>query len=104
MIVLVDRPSHFKITDNRNYFTIENVLADDFDNFHTHVRKKKKGKTKTCELLIELICNKVVPDSKYLRTSAKRISRNDKYISQIENKEKKDRSKQHYFNPNKGVR
>ena len=45
-----------------------------------------------------------MPRSPYLRTSAKRISRNEKYIREIEIKEEKDKQRQNYFNPQKGVR
>ena len=55
-------------------------------------------------MLINLVCDKIVPDSDYLRTSAKRLSRDEKYIAQIEHKEEKDRQKQRYLNVNKGVR
>lgn len=100
----MDKPSHFKIIDNGSYFTIVNVKADDFNNYHTHINKKGKGKRDTCELLIRLVCSKKVPRSEYLRTSAKRISRNEKYIEKIEIKEEKDKNRQFYFNPMKGVR
>jgi len=66
---------------------------------HTHLKKKD-----TCYLLIKLVCRKEIPRSPYLRTSAKRISRNKKYIKEIEIKEEKDKQKQHYFNLQKVVR
>ena len=65
---------------------------------HTHLKKKD-----TCHLLIKLVCRKKYR-SPYLRTSAKRISRNKKYIREIEIKEEKDKQRQYYFNPQKGVR
>lgn len=91
----MDKPKHFVISESRTRFTIENAKAGDFDNFHTHIRKRKSKKhgDKTCRLLIELICNKQVPKSSYLRTSAKRISRDEEYIATIEHKEEKDRKK-----------
>jgi len=58
----------------------------------------------TCYLLIKLVCGKKVPYSPYLRTSAKRISRNKKYIREIEIKEEKDKQKLQYFNLQKGVK
>lgn len=101
----MDKYGDFIIIDNGSYYTIENAKAKDFKNYHTHINKKGKGgKRETCEMLIKLICKKRVPKSSYLRTSAKRISRDEKYIEKIEIKECKDRNKIFYFNPNKGVR
>lgn len=98
----MDRPSDFTIMDCGDYFTIVNIKANDFDNFHTHIRKKGKGKTDTCDMLIKLICNKNIPRSKYLRTSAKRISRDEKYIQNICVKEEKDLHKQKFHKVNNG--
>lgn len=106
----MDDYSDFIITDNGSYYTIENIKANDFNNYHTHIKKKhkvknkKKHKMNTCELLIHLVCKKIVPNSPYLRCSAKRISRDEKYISKIEWKECKDSDRIYYFKPNKGVR
>lgn len=109
----MDRPNHFRIIDNDTYYTVENVKANDFDNFHTHLNKrsnknkrnvKSKDKFKVGELLVGLICNKTVPDSSYLRESAKRISRDDDYIRKICHKEEKDRDKQTYVQRSYGGR
>ena len=101
---VLDRYEDFAIIDNGTYYTIQNIKGDCFENYHTHIAKKHKGKTTTCMLLIGLICNKRVPNSPYLRTSAKRISRNKKYIQNIENKELKDMSRTYYVNINQGVK
>lgn len=108
----MDKYSHFKIIDNDTYYTIENVKANDFDNFHTHINKKsnkpskrnKKDRKKDslCSMLIRLICRKQVPKSDYLRESAKRISRDEKYIQDIDNKIEKDRDRQKYVRSNMG--
>lgn len=102
----MDRPEHFVINDCGSYYTIENIKANDFDNFHTHINKKAKGsKSKdTCKLLIKLICNKTIPNSKYLQTSAIRLSRDDKYIQNIQNKQNKNRNKQRFYKVNNGPR
>ncbi len=65
-----------------------------------HMSKKEN----TAHLLVKLIKNKKVPKSKYLRESAKRITIDKKYIQKIEIKEDKNKQKQYYFNPNKGLR
>ena len=83
---------------------MENVICKDFKNNHTHInktRKKKnlkKGQKDTCELLIHLICTKVIPRSSYLRVSAMRISRDEKYIQDIQRKMRKDKNKQRFHN------
>lgn len=107
----MDRPNHFRIIDNDTYYTVENVKANDFDNFHTHLNKrsnrnkrnvKSKDKYKVGRMLIGLICNKKVPDSDYLRESAKRLSRDERYIRDIEYKESKDKDKQKFVRINRG--
>lgn len=102
----MDRFSDFIINDCGSYYTIENAKARDFENYHTHLNKKNKvknGKRSTCDLLIYLVCQKRVPDSPYLRESAKRISRDEKYIQKIEHKEMKDANKQKFFKVNNGI-
>lgn len=91
----MDKHSDFKIIKCGNHCVLINTKGSYSQ--HTHI--KRYG---TCKLLIDLICNKRVPDSDYLRTSAKRLSRDEKYIRKIEHKERKDRDKQRYYNINKG--
>lgn len=93
----MDKPSDFMIIECGNHYVLINKKGK-VEN-HTHLKKKD-----TCYLLIKLVCRKEVPRSSYLRTSAKRISRNKKYIKEIEIKEEKDKQRQYYFNPQKGVR
>lgn len=93
----MDKPSDFMIIECGNHYVLINKKGN-VEN-HTHLKKKD-----TCYLLIKLVCRKEIPRSPYLRTSAKRISRNEKYIREIEIKEEKDKQKQYYFNPQKGVR
>lgn len=102
---MVDKHDDFVISESSYRFTIENIKANDFDNFHTHIRKRKskKKKTQTCDMLINLVCSMRVPKSDYLRVSAKRISRNKKYIEMIEHKEMKDKNKQKFFKVNNGI-
>lgn len=111
-MLILDRPEHFRIIDNNSYYTIENVKANDFDSYHTHLNKrgnKSSGRNKPnkpndniCKLLIRLVCNKIVPDSDYLRESAKRISRNKRYIRDINVKIEKDNDKQKFTRVNRG--
>ena len=103
----MDKPSDFIIHESRKGFVIENAKAKDFQNYHTHIKKRKKksgrDKAETCHMLIRLICNKKIPNSDYLRASAKRISRDIDYINSIEHKENKDKQKPKFVRVNKGV-
>lgn len=93
----MDKPSDFIIMECGNHYVLINKKGK-MEN-HTHLKKKD-----TCYLLIKLVCEKKIPCSPYLRTSAKRISRNKKYIREIEIKEEKDKQKLQYFNLQKGVK
>ena len=94
----MDKAHHFKIIDcGLDGYVVVNIKGD-YDN-HTHLDKYG-----TCKLLIKLVCKKIVPDSDYMRTSAKRISRNKKYIQDIDNKIRKDSNRTRYININKGVK
>lgn len=66
---------------------------------HTHIKTQK-----TCENLIDMIYRGNVPDSDYLRESILRICKDKKLIRDVKHKIEKDKNKQQYFNPNKGVK
>lgn len=92
----MDSKRDFKIIGNNGDFIVINIRGE-YEN-HTHLKSYN-----TCELLIKLVCKKVVPNSPYLRTSAKRISRDKDYIDKIDRKIRKDANKTGYVNINKGV-
>lgn len=93
----MDRKEHFKIIgESGNYMVINTKGSYEH---HTHLKNYH-----TCELLINLVCKKVVPKTPYMRSSAKRISRDKKYIQKIDNKIRKDSNKTKYVNINKGIR
>lgn len=92
----MDKKIHFKIIGSSGNYVVINTKGN-YEN-HTHLRNYN-----TCELLIKLVCKKVVPDKSYLRSSAKRISRNKKYIQKIDRKIEKDANRTRYININKGV-
>ena len=81
------------IKDCGSYFTVVNVKGE-YGN-HAHVKYKS-----TAELLVRLVESKRVPDSSYLRTSAKRLTLSTKYIRSINAKIKKGKQKQRYYNKN----
>lgn len=94
---MIDCKEDFKIVGYHGEYVLVNIKGENSN--HTHITNKG-----TCKLLIDLVVKQVVPNSNYLRTSAKRISRNPKYIQKINIKIEKDKNKQKYFNSNKGVR
>ncbi len=93
----MDRKEHFKIIGEPGNYMVINTKGS--YEHHTHLKNYH-----TCELLIKLVCKKVVPNTPYMRSSAKRISRDKKYIQKIDNKIKKDSNKTKYININKGIR
>lgn len=85
---------NFKIIqDSRGYVLIN--TEGEYKN-HAHVKKRS-----TCELLIRLIKRKIVPKSRYLRGSCKRLTLDTDYIDKIERKQAKDSQKPAYFNTKK---
>lgn len=82
-----------KILNCGNYFTIVNVNGKEEN--HCHVKRRS-----TAELLCRLVKSKRVPDSSYLRTSAKKLTLSTKYIRDINIKIGKDKNKQSYYNKN----
>lgn len=89
----VDDVDSLKILDCGNYITIVNVNGKEEN--HAHVKRRS-----TAELLVRLVKNKRVPDSPYLRTSAKRLTLSTKYIRNINIKIEKDKNRQSYYNKN----
>lgn len=81
----------FKILSYRGSYVVANCNGKYCN--HTHLKKRS-----TCELLIKLVKRKEVPRSPYLRTSAKRITLDKKYIRAINHKIEKDRQKPKYYN------
>lgn len=73
----MDKYEDFKIIPYKDHFIIINTKGTREQ--HTHIKRWD-----TCKMLIKLVCKKRVPHSNYLKTSAKRISRNQKYIEKIE--------------------
>lgn len=90
--------NEYLVIESKRGHTIMNMNGTFSDN-HGHV--KKLG---TAKLLIGLMEKEIVPDSSYLRETAKRISLNERYIEKVKHKIEKDKNNQQYFNPNKGVR
>lgn len=92
----MDKPNHFMIQPHKDHYVLINVKGKREN--HTHIWSKK-----TCNTLIGLVCKKTVPDSDYLRESAKRVSRDKKYIDKINRKIIKDSNKQKFHKVNNGI-
>lgn len=80
-----------KILEYRNAYVVVNAAGE--YKHHTHLKKRS-----TCELLIKLIKRKEVPRSRYLRTSARRVTLDKSYITAINHKIEKDKQKPKYYN------
>ncbi len=65
---------------------------------HGHIKRLE-----TALMMIKLIERGIVPKSDYLRGTALRVSTNESYKQSVLNKIDKDRNKQKYFNPMKGI-
>lgn len=87
------------------------VIEDDYRDGHIIIntlgKYKSHGHVKylgTCKNLLKMMDRQIVPDSDYLRGTVLRISLDEKYIEKVKHKIEKDKNKQQYFNPQKGVR
>lgn len=97
MAKLVYRHNEYIVLQSKRGHTIINTKGN--REHHGHIKYLD-----TCEMLLKLMDKEIVPDSSYLRGTVLRISLNDKYKEKVLNKIDKDKSRQYYFNPNKGVR
>lgn len=96
----VDKPSDFVIQDCGDYFLLKNIkMRFQPKSGHTHLDKYK-----SCEDVINWVCNHQVPYNDYLRESARRVSRDDKYLELIYIKNCKMQNKQSYYNQNCGIK
>ena len=66
---------------------------------HGHFKKLS-----TCYVIIRLIKRKTIPNKPFMLEAARRITIDEKYKEVLTNKQKKNKQRQYYFNPNKGVR
>ena len=66
---------------------------------HGHFKKLS-----TCYVIIRLIKRKTIPNKPFMLEAARRITIDEKYKEVLTNKQKKNKQRQYYFNPSKGVR
>ena len=96
MAKLVYRNNEYIVLQGRRGCTIINTKSD---THHGHIKT-----IKTCEMLLKLMDRQVVPDSTYLRNTILRICLDDKYKDKVINRIEKDKQRQYYYNPQKGIR
>lgn len=96
MAKVVKRIKEFVILKDRRGYVVVNTRGS-YDN-HSHVKTEK-----TAELLINLINNRVVPNSPYLIESARRVTLDESYRISLETKQNRLQNKPKYININKGV-
>lgn len=97
MCRVVDQVGDFKILTTSRGYVVKNINGS-YDN-HGHFRKLG-----TCYKIIKMVQRKQVPNSKYLRESAIRLSLDTRYTDRVKRKIAKDRDKPRYYNSQKGVR
>ena len=66
---------------------------------HGHFKKLS-----TCYVIIRLMKRKTIPNKPFMLEAARRITTDAKYKQTLELKQLKNKQRQRYFNPSKGVR
>ena len=92
----------FKVIRFKRYYLVANTDGN-YEN-HTHIPvRSRTGEREynVCKHLILLLESKQIPRSKYLLTSAIRLTLDEKYKEQL--LEVQNRRKQKYVNANKGL-
>lgn len=89
---MIGKVDKLKILEYRDTYVVVNENGE--YKHHTHIKRYK-----TCEMFVKLVERKIVPKSSYLRSSAKRVTLDQKYIDKIDIKIKKDRNKPKYYRP-----
>lgn len=86
------------------------VIEEDYRNGHVVINTNGKYEHHghihslgTCKKLLKLMDSKTVPNSPYLRGSVLRISLDEKYKEKVLHKILKDKNKQRFHRPPKGV-
>lgn len=72
----MDYIEDFNIKKSRGQYVLYNRKST--KGAHTHIKTKR-----TCHMLVDWVCNKIIPKSNYLKVSAMRISRDEKYIEMV---------------------
>ena len=81
--------------------------SKDYIVINTNGKYKNHGhfkKLSTCYVIIRLIQRKIIPNKPFMLEAARRITTDSKYKEVLTIKQKKNKQRQHYFNPSKGMR
>lgn len=97
MAEFIDRIGEYKILQNQRDYIVVNTEG----NYENHGHFKKLS---TCYVIIRLMKRKTIPNKPFMLEAARRITIDEKYKEVLTNKQKKNKQRQYYFNPNKGVR
>ncbi len=89
--------NEFTVLEDEDGYIVKNNKGK-YEN-HGHFKK-----IDTCYTLIRLMQKKTIPRSAYLLEAARRITTDAKYKQILELKQLKNKQRQRYFNPSKGVR
>ena len=87
----------YRIQKGSRDYIVSNINGT-YEN-HGHFQKLS-----TCYTLIRLMRKKTIPRSTYLLEAARRITTDPAYREALTIKQKKNKQRQRYFNPSKGVR
>lgn len=88
-----------------NEFTIlagkdDYIVKNNKGKYENHGHFKKLS---TCFVLIRLLQRKTIPNKPFMIEAARRITTDTKYKQTLELKQLKNKQRQRYFNPSKGV-
>lgn len=89
--------NEYKILQNERDYIVVNTKGK-YEN-HGHFKKLS-----TCYVIIRLMQRKTIPKKFFMLEAARRITTDEKYKQVLTIKQKKNKQRQYYFNPNKGVR
>ena len=87
----------YKILETARDYIIVNTNGK-YEN-HGHFKKLS-----TCFVLIRLMQTKTIPNKPFMLEAARRITTDATYKEVLSNKQQKNKQRQYYYNPNKGVR
>ena len=89
--------NEFTILEGKDDYIVKNNKGKHEN--HGHFKKLS-----TCYTIIKLMQKKTIPKSDYLLEAARRITTDSAYREALTIKQKKNKQRQHYFNPSKGMR
>ena len=89
--------NEYKILEGQRDYIVVNTKGKHEN--HGHFKKLS-----TCYVIIRLMQRRVIPKKSFMIEAARRITTDMKYKQILTIKQQKNKQRQYYFNPNKGVR